>query len=104
VPVAQACNPIYSRGRDQEDRGSKPAKLITPKQKKKKKKKSQKGLVEWLSVGLEFKHQYRKNKKVIKVYHSFFVFANGFELRTLSLKSRYSTTQVTPSVHFALVI
>jgi hypothetical protein len=30
IPVAHACNPIYSGGRDQEDSGSKPAKQIVP--------------------------------------------------------------------------
>jgi hypothetical protein len=28
VPVAHACNPSYSGGRDEEDRGSKPARQI----------------------------------------------------------------------------
>jgi hypothetical protein len=53
VPVAHACNPRDSGGRDQEDRGSKPAQanssqdpiLKTPITKKNKKR-----LVEWLKV------------------------------------------------------
>jgi hypothetical protein len=55
------CNPSYSEGRDQEDRGSKPAQANSsrdPISKKRKKKPSQKGLVEWLKV----KAQYSKNK------------------------------------------
>jgi hypothetical protein len=44
VPVAQACNPSYSGGRDQEDRGSKPAWPYLEKPLHKK------GLVEWLKV------------------------------------------------------
>jgi hypothetical protein len=49
VPVAHACNPSYSGGRDQEDRGLKPAQVLFLK-KKKKKKNHNKGLVEWLKV------------------------------------------------------
>jgi hypothetical protein len=48
-PVAHACNPSYSGGRDQEDRGSKPAGQIvfeTLSQKSL----HNKGLVEWLKV------------------------------------------------------
>jgi hypothetical protein len=61
--VAHACNPTYSGGRDQEDRGSKPAwvnssarpylkKPFTKYKEAKKKKKPfiKKGLVEWLKV------------------------------------------------------
>jgi hypothetical protein len=43
APVAHTCNPSYSEGRDQEDRGSKPAlanSLQDPISKKKKKKKT----------------------------------------------------------------
>jgi hypothetical protein len=46
--VVHACNPSYSRGRDQEDRGSKPApgkQFVRPSLKKTLHKK---GLVEWL--------------------------------------------------------
>jgi hypothetical protein len=41
APVANACNPSYSGGRDQKDRDSKPTPIL---------KKHIKGLVEWLKV------------------------------------------------------
>jgi hypothetical protein len=43
VLVTHACNPSYSGGRDQEDRGSDPPSIS-------RKKKSQKVLVEWLKM------------------------------------------------------
>jgi hypothetical protein len=46
VPVAHACNPGYSGGRDQEDRGSKPAQANSSQEKKN----HNKELVEWLKV------------------------------------------------------
>jgi hypothetical protein len=51
APVAHTCNPSYSGGRDQEDRGSKPAQANSsgdPISKKIFHKK--KGLVQWLKV------------------------------------------------------
>jgi hypothetical protein len=59
VTVAHTCNPSSSGGREQEDRGSRPAQGNSsqdPISKKKKKKKSQKGRVQ--GVGPEFKPQY----------------------------------------------
>jgi hypothetical protein len=56
--VAHACNPSYSRGRDQEDRGSKPAwgKSLRPYHKKR-----AGGVAQ--DVGPEFKPQYHPKKK-----------------------------------------
>jgi hypothetical protein len=63
--VAHACNPSYSEGRDQEDRGSKPAwanssqdpisKILNTKR------------VGGVAQGVdpEFKPQYRKKKKIL---------------------------------------
>jgi hypothetical protein len=48
APVTHSCNPSYSGGRDQEDRGSKPAQANSIS--KKKKIYHKKGLVEWLKV------------------------------------------------------
>jgi ribosomal protein S19E (S16A) len=51
--VTPACNPSYSGGSDQEDRGSKPAWASSspdPILKKTLQKKKKKGLVEWLKV------------------------------------------------------
>jgi hypothetical protein len=55
--MAHACNPRYSRGRDQEYRGLMPSQANRPYLKKRKsetlsrkKKNHQKGLVEWLEV------------------------------------------------------
>jgi hypothetical protein len=50
IPVAHACNPSYSEGRDQEDHNLKPApqKIVCEPQSQKIP--SQKGLVEWLKV------------------------------------------------------
>jgi hypothetical protein len=53
VPVADACNPNNSGGRDQEDCSSKPAwanSSMRPYQKKNPLKKKGVGLVEWLKV------------------------------------------------------
>jgi hypothetical protein len=66
VLVAHACNPSYSGGRDQEDRGSKSDQTNSFRNPiSKKKKKSQKqDCVEWLKVeGSEFKPQHRKKSK-----------------------------------------
>jgi hypothetical protein len=49
APVAHACNPSYSGGRDQEDRGSKPAQANSYREPILKKK-AKIGLVEWLKV------------------------------------------------------
>jgi hypothetical protein len=49
APVAHTCNPSYSRGRDQEDCGLKPAQAIVH-ETLSQKNPSQKGLVEWLKV------------------------------------------------------
>jgi hypothetical protein len=64
--VAHACNPSYSGGRDQEDRGLKPALANSSRDpiSEKKKKKSQRstgGVAQ--CVGPEFKAQYCKKKK-----------------------------------------
>jgi hypothetical protein len=63
--VAQACNPSYSRGRDQEDHGSKPAganSSVRPYLQKKKKKKPSPKRADGMAqdIGPEFKPQYRK--------------------------------------------
>jgi hypothetical protein len=53
VLVAHACNPSYSRDRDQKDCGLKPAQANSSREtisKKKKKKPSQERVVEWLKV------------------------------------------------------
>jgi hypothetical protein len=50
VPVAHACNPSYSGGRDQEDFGSKPACTNNSKDPILKKKNHKIGLVEGLKV------------------------------------------------------
>jgi hypothetical protein len=49
VPVAHVCNPSYSGGRDQEDRGSKPVRANSS-QVSISKYLTQKGLIEWLKV------------------------------------------------------
>jgi hypothetical protein len=48
APVAHACNPSYSRGRDQEDHGSKPAQPNSLQDPILKKTCHKKGLMEWL--------------------------------------------------------
>jgi hypothetical protein len=61
--VAHTCNPSYSRGRDEEDRGSKPAWANSLRKLNLKKNPSQKtagGVTQ--GVGPEFNPQYRKNK------------------------------------------
>jgi hypothetical protein len=50
VPVAQACKPSYSGGRDQEDCGSKPYWANSLQDPISKKLLHKKGLVEWLKV------------------------------------------------------
>jgi hypothetical protein len=50
APVARACNPNYSGGRDQEDRGLKPAWVNSSQDPISKKNHHRKGLVEWLKV------------------------------------------------------
>jgi hypothetical protein len=61
--VAHTCNPSYSGGRDQQDRGSKPAQSNSSTRPYHKKNPSQKraGRVAQ-GVGLEFKAQYCKKK------------------------------------------
>jgi hypothetical protein len=49
-PVAHTCNPSYSRGRDQEDRGSKPAWANSSVRPYLKKRFTKIGLLEWLKV------------------------------------------------------
>jgi hypothetical protein len=49
VPVAHACNPSYSGGKDQEDHSSKPAQANSSKNPILKKNQHKKGLAEWLS-------------------------------------------------------
>jgi hypothetical protein len=57
--VAHTCNPNYSGGRDQEDRGSNPAQANSSVRPYLKKTLQKKGLVEWLKVvDPEFKPQY----------------------------------------------
>jgi hypothetical protein len=69
APVAHACNPSYSGGRDQEDRGSRPPRKIVPRDPYSKKPFTKKGLVEWLKVVSEFKPQYcSKKKKDVKIH------------------------------------
>jgi hypothetical protein len=48
--VAHACNPSYSGGRYQEDRGSKPVQANSSQDPSLKKSFTKKGLVEWLKV------------------------------------------------------
>jgi hypothetical protein len=48
--VAHAYNPSYSRGRDQEDRGSKPAWANSSQDPISKKNHHKKGIVKWLKV------------------------------------------------------
>jgi hypothetical protein len=70
VPVAHACNPSYTEGRDQEDRGSKPAPATSvwdPVSKKKKSQKRAGGVAQ--VVGPEFKPQDLKKKKSGIVNH-----------------------------------
>jgi hypothetical protein len=67
VPVAHTCNPSYSAGRDQEDRGSKPARANSLRDLI-----SKKTLHKNRAVGVaqsespEFKPQYHKKKKTKK--------------------------------------
>jgi hypothetical protein len=59
TPVAHAYNPSYSGGRDQEDRGSEPARANSLQDPNLKKTHHKKRLVEQLKVrGPEFKFQY----------------------------------------------
>jgi hypothetical protein len=50
APVAHACNPSYSGGRDQEDYGSKPAQANSSVRPYLEKSFTKVGLVEWLKV------------------------------------------------------
>jgi hypothetical protein len=50
VPVAHACNPSYAGGRDQKDRGQKPAWVNSSQDIISKKHQYIKGLVEWLNM------------------------------------------------------
>jgi hypothetical protein len=62
--VAYTCNPSYSGGRDQEDRGSKSSRANNSQDSTLKKTYHKKGLVEWAQgVGPEFKPKYCKKKK-----------------------------------------
>jgi hypothetical protein len=63
APVAHTCNPRYSGGRDQRDRGSKPAQQIVHEtlSRKNPSQKRAAGVTE--GVGPEFKPQYHKKKK-----------------------------------------
>jgi hypothetical protein len=66
APVAHTCNPSYSGGRDQEDRGSKPAQENTswdPIWKKPKHTHKKRADRVAQGVGPEFKSQYWKKKK-----------------------------------------
>jgi hypothetical protein len=60
APVAHACNPSYSGGSGQEDRGSKSAQADSP---------SQKRLVEWLKVKVLSSSPSisKKKKKFLKI-------------------------------------
>jgi hypothetical protein len=63
VPVAHACNPNYSGGRDQEDPGSKPALRNSSQDPISKKPFTKIGLVEWLKVkALSSSHSTKKNQ------------------------------------------
>jgi hypothetical protein len=73
APVAHACNPSYSSGRDQEDCGLKPAQansLQDPILRGKKKSQNRAGGVTQ-GVGPEFKPQYWKKKRKENVYPYF---------------------------------
>jgi hypothetical protein len=48
--VAHTCNPSYSEGKDQEDRGSKPAEENSSQDPISKKKPLKKGLMQWLMM------------------------------------------------------
>jgi hypothetical protein len=68
-PVAHICNPSYSGGRDQEDRGSKPTRahsswdpILKDRTKQKKTHHSKRAGRVAEGVGPKFKPQYRKNK------------------------------------------
>jgi hypothetical protein len=61
--VAHTCDPSYSGGRNQEDRGSKPAWANSSARPYLKKSFTQIGLMEWLKVKVQFKVQYHKKKK-----------------------------------------
>jgi hypothetical protein len=50
MSVAHACNASYSGGRDQEDRGSKPAQANSSRRSYLEKHHHKKGLVQWLKV------------------------------------------------------
>jgi hypothetical protein len=66
VLVAHACNPSYSGGRDQEDRGSKPAWANSSTRSCLKKPFTKIGLVEWLKVkALSSSPQYHKKKLIL---------------------------------------
>jgi hypothetical protein len=65
--VVHTCNPSYSGGRDQEDRGSKPAGQTV--QKILPRKNPSGGVVQY--VVPEFKPQYHKKKKKYQKYQSF---------------------------------
>jgi hypothetical protein len=66
APVAPACNPSYSGGRDQEDRDLKPAQANSSQDPISKKPFTKIGLVEWLEVKvLSSSPSTAKKKKVI---------------------------------------
>jgi hypothetical protein len=62
--VAHTCNPSYSGGRDQEDRGSKPAQFNSSRDPILKKTHHQKGLVEWLKVKALSSNPSTKKKRI----------------------------------------
>jgi hypothetical protein len=66
VPVAHACNPRHSGGRDQEAHHSKLAQANSSTRHYLEKPFTKIGLVEWLKVKAKFKPQYHKKKKVKK--------------------------------------
>jgi hypothetical protein len=71
--VADACNPKYSGGRDQEDRGSKPARANSARDPTLKKHITERGLVEWLKVEVLSSNPSaakKKKKKFIRLVHT----------------------------------
>jgi hypothetical protein len=62
-PVAHACNPSYSGGRDQEDLSSKSAQAKSSARPYLDKSLTKTGVREWLKAKTEFKPQYRQKKK-----------------------------------------
>jgi hypothetical protein len=71
-PVAYACNPNYSGGRDQEDRSSKPA-LANSSRPCLQKSHHKNGLVEWLKVKALSSNPNTAKKKKKKNPNNFFL-------------------------------